>query len=418
MLISVNTVFRSTLVILIATLLILPLIRTAKNQSYSRRDTHKVEDFLEAVNKTANSSQDCIEVQWVNNLDSITIQENWLSNPIQVLNRLLPGKILTDPISDESMIAWTCSTCKSNSLHNPINDWFDVDTFVTFPFSRNYTSFIGQLELQSADSLPQRLYSFFTSSEPSAQGRFSGGVLGLLLIEKQPEGNWKVKALNSSVMYQGSFGKATGVTKVLQFKEFGNILVLNCPSIEAADIEGCNSYVEDSYLINGNNLDLITRIPGAQKVCKNATSDNMVLDFPIWSADMKISTINKSAIGVELEIDGMYMVSSELSEKWRYMGLLDDLPVFLQKKFPDKFKHLESPSADGPIAKIQFNDSRNLEESSNSSSLDSIVVENKEPAPLKGFCIPYKAKIGAQISISPMDGKMTITPWKIQLESK
>ena len=226
MLISVNTVFRSTLVILIATLLILPLIRTAKNQSYSRRDTHKVEDFLEAVNKTANSSQDCIEVQWVNNLDSITIQENWLSNPIEVLNRLLPGKILTDPISDESMIAWTCSTCKLNSLHNPINDWFDVDTFVTFPFSRNYTSFIGQLELQSADSLPQRLYSFSTSSEPSAQGRFSGGVLGLLLLEKQPEGNWKVKALNSAVMYQGSFGRASANFTVKHTNEFGNIFLL------------------------------------------------------------------------------------------------------------------------------------------------------------------------------------------------
>ncbi len=418
MLISVNTVFRSTLVILITTLLILPLIRTAKNTTQLRRDTRKVEEFIEAVNKTASSSQDCIEVSWVNNLDSINIQENLLSNPIQLLHLLLPGKILKDPISDESIIAWTCSTCKSNSLHNPITDWFDIDTLVTFPFSKNYTSFIGQLEFQSADSLTQRLYSFSTSSEAIGQGRFSGGVLGLLLLERQSTGNWKVKALNSSVMYQGSFGKATGVTKVLQFKEFGNILVLNCPSIEAADIEGCNSYVEDYYLINGNNLDLITRIPGAQKVCKNATSDNIVLDFPIWSADMKISTINKSAIGVELEIDGMYMVSSELSEKWRYMGLLDDLPVFLQKKFPDKFKHLESLSADGPIAKIQFNDSRNLEESSNSSSLDSIVVENKEPAPLKGFCIPYKAKIGAQISIFPMDGKMTITPWKIQLESK
>ncbi len=417
MLISVNTVFRSTLVILIATLLILPLIRTAKNQSYSRRDTHKVEDFLEAVNKTANSSQDCIEVQWVNNLDSITIQENWLSNPIQVLNRLLPGKILTDPISDESMIAWTCSTCKLNSLHNPINDWFDVDTFVTFPFSRNYTSFIGQLELQSADSLPQRLYSFSTSSEPSAQGRFSGGVLGLLLLEKQPEGNWKVKALNSAVMYQGSFGRASANFTVKHTTEFGNILLLNCPSIEAADVEGCNSYVEDLYLLNGNTLDLITRIPGAQKVCRNSESVDALLDFPMWSLDLQLSPVGKSIIDVDLIVEGMYMIASELSERWRYMGLLEELPLFLQKKYPDKFKQLESQVSDGPIAKIQLMDSRNIEESNSIVSADSTIAGINQSASLRGFCIPYKAKVFSQISISS-DGKMNLAPWKIQLESK
>ncbi len=418
MLVSVNTVFRSTLVILTTTLLILPLIRTAKNHSPTRKDTHKVEEFLEAVNNTANSSQDCVDVTWVDNFDSITIQENLLSDPIQVLNQLLPGRILKDPISDEAMIAWTCNSCISTNLHNPINEWFDVDTSISFPFEKNYTRFVDQLELLSTDSLPQRLYSFSTSSEAIGQGRFSGGVLGLLLLEKQLTGIWKVKALNPAVMYQGSFGRALGVSTVIRSNEIGNILLLKCPSIEAEDIEGCNSFVEDLYLINGNNLDLITRIPRAQKVCRNSNAADAMLDFPMWSIDLQLSPIGKSIIGIDLLVEGMYMIASELSERWRFMGLLDELPMFLQKKFPDKFKQLEQSISDGPIAKIQPSDLKTIEESKNSTFADSTSIGNKESSSLKGFCIPYKAKIESQISISPIDGKMTIAPWKIQLESK
>jgi len=101
MLVSVNTVFRSTLVVLAATLLILPLIRTADNPTKVRKDTRKVEEFLEVVNKTANNSQDCIEANWTVDIDSIQIPESALSDPIKVLNLLLPGKVLKDPISDE-----------------------------------------------------------------------------------------------------------------------------------------------------------------------------------------------------------------------------------------------------------------------------------------------------------------------------
>jgi hypothetical protein len=193
---------------------------------------------------------------------------------------------------------------------------------------------------------------------------------------------------------------------------------LKCPSIEAEDIEGCNSFVEDLYLINGNNLDLITRIPRAQKVCRNSNAADAMLDFPMWSIDLQLSPIGKSIIGIDLLVEGMYMIASELSERWRFMGLLDELPMFLQKKFPDKFKQLEQSISDGPIAKIQPSDLKTIEESKNSTFADSTSIGNKESSSLKGFCIPYKAKIESQISISPIDGKMTIAPWKIQLESK
>ncbi len=408
MLVSVNTVFRSTLVVLAATLLILPLIRTADNPTKVRKDTRKVEEFLEVVNKTANNSQDCIEANWTVDFDSIQIPESALSDPINVLNLLLPGKVLKDPISDETMIAWSCAKCTSSYLHNPIAEWFDIDSSITFPFNKNYTSFIGQIDLQSKDSMPQRLFSFSTSSEAFGEGRFAGGVLGLLLLEKESAGNWRVKSLNPAVMYQGSFGKAAGLFTVLNSKDFGNILVLNCPSIEATDIEGCNSYVEDSYLIDGNNLDLITRIPRAQKICREASPIDALLDFPIWTMEMKLVPMGKSSINLELNVEGMYMVTSELSENWQYMGLLHELPSFLRKKFPDKFKQSEISIADGPIAK-----SESLLAEDSTTTADS-----KEPVSLKAFFIPYKAKIGSQISISTSDGKMTVAPWKIQLESK
>jgi hypothetical protein len=124
--------------------------------------------------------------------------------------------------------------------------------------------------------------------------------------------------------------------------------------------------------------------------------------------EMKLVPMGKSSINLELNVEGMYMVTSELSENWQYMGLLHELPSFLRKKFPDKFKQSELSIADGPIAK-----SESLLAEDSSTTADS-----KEPFSLKSFFIPYKAKMGSQISISTSDGKMTVAPWKIQLESK
>jgi len=160
--------------------------------------------------------------------------------------------------------------------------------------------------LLGPDSVKQKLYAYSTSSLQSGNGRFSGGVMSLLLleaVESQP-GQWKVKKFNPSALYHGSFGAATGITSIINSTEFGSILLVNSISLLDADVEDCYAPVEDLYILDGDQLSLIARIPGIRKVCQNQQDPNIHSDVPHWNTQMQIEPQGKNRLSILLEVEG------------------------------------------------------------------------------------------------------------------
>ncbi len=409
--VSVNSVIRATVVIFLATLLLIPLIRPAKKSAIHRPNVQKLQDFVNRVANFATASSEAVkEIDSIAGFNSLLLNDSQLLQPLHVLQKLIPGNVLKDPISDEYQLVWKCNACKPVPLHDPIAECFDIDTSIGFPFASNFTSFIGQYEISGLDSNKQRLFAYSTSSLQVAQGRFSGGILSLLLLEKSTENPnaWRVKAFNPAVVYQGGFGLAAGISSVLCHPVVGNLLVLNVNSLLDADVENCYSPVEDTYLIDGNRLELLVRIPGAQKKCTSELPSSPSPNFPEWNTQINLLSGDYGTVTVELDVQGMYMTSTELDAKQQHMGLLKDFNKVLRKQFPEKFIDFQ----DGSVKDASVNMDVNTR--AKADSLTTNPTTNDRATSLVPFFIPYKAKISATLSKSANSNGLLLAPWKVQ----
>jgi len=402
-----NTAIRYPVVLALATLLIIPLIRPSQHRTIPFSHTQKLKDFVKQVSFESAQNTPLPNVVYRFPLDSVGWKEFEIPSNRQVLNWVIPGIAIVDPISEDTLIGWSCSSCNSQSLLDPISEWFDSISYISFPFARNYTRLIDHYSLRSSDSTEQKLIAFSTSSQEFAAGRFSGGVLGLILLELR-NGHWTIKAFNPSVMYQGSFGSAQGITTILQSKSFGNLLLVQVNAIEDAALDDCNSVVEDRYLIDAETLKPILRIPAAEKLCRWATGGDSKMDFPNWTTQLRINSRGDNEIDLILDVEGMYMTANDLSPKRQGMGLLTNLQEVLKKQYPDKFQSVNQTEV--PSGQVSAN-------SAEAKTWDSTTsrANNDNTTSLVPYFIPYKAKLQTTLkrNSTNIDKEIALTPWKI-----
>ena len=408
---SGNTNFKYPVVLALATLLFIPLIRTSEIQFKQSPDSRKLQDFVKQVSQQYNQDASLPSISLNNSisLDSIAWPVNQSMSSEQVLSLLIPGRTIVDPVTDDTLNGWTCSDCKPQWLLDPISEWFDTSYYISFPFAKNYTRIVGDYSMKAKDSIQQRLIAFSTSDQEFAAGRFSGGVLGLVLIELKNQ-QWGIKAFNPSLMYQGSFGSAQGISAILENSSFGNLLIINAVSMEDAALDDCNSVVEDRYIVDAQTLQLVLRIPSAEKVCKWENKTEIPMDFPNWTTQMKLVNRGTNEIELVLEVQGMYMTASDLNSKRLSMGLLPDLPDMLKKQHPDKFVIAEQEPMNSSIDKHS--------KVTQLGKRDSLSMEEKvgNTSSLVPFFIPYKAQLQTTLKRNTINGipaEIKMLPWKI-----
>lgn len=118
-----------------------------------------------------------------------------------ILTKLFPGQLIEND-SDDPLLqtGWTCPACPKILLDNDLL-YDQPDEKLGFPFQGfNFTQLISD-RLVTPD---KRVIAFSTSESSDLSGRFSGGVLGMAILEKTA-GGWKLTRFAPAIDYQGRY---------------------------------------------------------------------------------------------------------------------------------------------------------------------------------------------------------------------
>lgn len=118
-----------------------------------------------------------------------------------ILTRLFPGQLIENDAEEPfRQIGWICPACPKMLFDNDLL-YDEPDEKIAFPFSGfNYTQLIGDRLVPPN----KRVMAFSTSERSDLSGRYSGGMLGMAILEKTA-GVWKLIRFAPAIDYQGRY---------------------------------------------------------------------------------------------------------------------------------------------------------------------------------------------------------------------
>lgn len=108
---------------------------------------------------------------------------------VAALWRLFPGSDLPSVREDregEDMVAWACPDCPLRTFPSGWGWAADsTEDVIAFPYEANFTAVLGTLRFRDQAGTEFILVSFNTAEDWLPSGRFTHGILGLALFERQ-----------------------------------------------------------------------------------------------------------------------------------------------------------------------------------------------------------------------------------------
>ncbi len=205
--------------------------------------------------------------------------ENWkkisLSDaqvaPDSLLYQLFPAPMPEDgldAVDYKDPAYWTCTTCPEFSLYDANNSDDSIQSFLSFPFSINYTIEVGRLAYKSSDGNNRLVVSFSTSDHNDGSGRFASGVLSLAVLEEQNNA-WKVLQFELAVNAQGQFTNADPVSQIDVSSAKDTFFVIFGGVANGVSVEDYYPLYANRYYISSDDLN--------EKICI-LNADCMVMD--------------------------------------------------------------------------------------------------------------------------------------------
>ena len=360
----------SSLLLPVATLLILPMIHQPENLKKSLLQPNKLAAFVAELERIQSGSK-FIPVP---DIDFGAIQADTLRfetdsiNANNVLFALFPTISAWDWIKSDwdhktdsadyaNEAVWGCKKCvpqlyieqndrTAPSLVNPTMVEKNLNEIQrTFPFERNFTTVTDLQYYQTVDGKQRCVVSFNTCAEIIPVGRFFSGMLGIAVLEKlespDKKGSiWKVLNFNPQVCFQGNYSQSNSVTHVKTFTDGNYFEVISW-------LGGTENYQNiDYYLISESNLKTVMFLPG---LCRySAAKQNEDFDFmgtaSSWGGEVSVQMKNQQLVA-SITHSGWYIKDSTHAE-------LSDLPFMAMPKLQDfNLKVLDRLMQESPISK-------------------------------------------------------------------
>ncbi len=360
----------SSLLLPVATLLILPMIHQPNNSRKSVSQPNKLAEFVADLERIQSGSN-FIPVPDIDfgaiSVDTLKFETDSI-NANRVLFAMFPTISAWDWIKEDwdqkndsldytNEAVWGCKKCvpqlyieqndrTAPSLVNPTMEEKNLSEIQReFPFNRNFTTVTDLQYYQTVDGKQRCVVSFNTCAEIIPVGRFLSGMLGLAVLEKMESPNkkgslWKVLNFNPQVCFQGNYSQSNSVTHVKTFTEGNYFEVISW-------LGGTENYQNiDYYLISEANLKTVMFLPGLSHY--SAAKQNEDFDYmgtaSAWGGDVNVQFKNQQLVAT-ISHSGWYIKDSLQTE-------LSDLPFMAMPKLQDfNMKVLDRMLQESPILK-------------------------------------------------------------------